>query len=95
MPAVIMCQDNLSCMVLLARGRSGGELTRHIDIRYFWMKDRVELYANVLTKPLQGSQFVSERGCQTGWPATEEKESKPVERAVESGKGARTVGFLV
>jgi hypothetical protein len=55
----------------------------------------VQGYTNVLTKPLQGSQFVYERGCLTGWPVTEEKESKPEERAVKSGKGARTVGFLV
>jgi hypothetical protein len=95
-------------MALLARGRSGGERSRHIDIRYFWMKDRVnrgeaeivhkgpsELYANVLTKPLQGSQFVYERGRLTGWPATEEKGNKPEERAVEPSKGARSVGFLV
>jgi hypothetical protein len=101
MPVVTVYQDNLSCMALLARGRSGGERSRHIDIRYFWMKDRVdrgeaeivhkgtsELYANVLTKPLQGSQFEYERGCLTGWPATEE-------RAVEPSKGTRSVGFLV
>ncbi len=80
-------QDNMSCMALLARGRSGGERSRHIDIRYFWTKDRVdrgdmiiehkgtaELYANLLTKPLQGSQFVFERECLTGWPKTERKE---------------------
>jgi hypothetical protein len=98
MPAVIVYQDNLWCMALLARGRSGGERTRHIGICYFWMKYRVdkgeaeivhkgtsELYANVLTKPLQGNQFVYERGCLTRWPATEEKESKPEERAVGQG----------
>ena len=26
-----------------------------------------EMYANVLTKPLQGSQFIYERQCLTGW----------------------------
>jgi hypothetical protein len=65
MLSVIVYQDNLSCMALLERGRSGGERTRHIDIRYFWLKDRLdrgeatvvhkgteELYANVLTKSL-------------------------------------------
>jgi hypothetical protein len=75
MSSVMVYQDNLSCVALLARGRSGGERTRDIEIRYFWMKDRedrseatimhkgtLELYANVLTKPLQGSQFVYERG---------------------------------
>ena len=42
MPAVTIYQDNMSCMALLARGRSGGERTRHIAIRYFWVKDRVD-----------------------------------------------------
>ena len=109
MPALIVYQDNMSCMALIARGRSGGERTRHIDIRYFWVKDRVdrgeatiihkgtaELYANVLTKPLQGSQFVYERGCLTGWPATVEEKSKPLEGATETvAKAARSVRFLV
>jgi hypothetical protein len=74
MGPVIMYQDNLSCMAMLARGRSGAERTRHIAIRYYWTKERVdngemkivhkgtkEMYANILTKPLQGSQFVYER----------------------------------
>jgi hypothetical protein len=64
MAPVVIFQDNMSCMALLARGRSGGERTRHIAIRYFWVKDRVnrkearivhkgtaEMYANLLTKP--------------------------------------------
>jgi hypothetical protein len=80
MPAVTILQDNQSCMALIARGRSGAERTRHIQIRYFWVKERVDkgeakieylrsedMYANVLTKPLQGAQFVRERGCLTGW----------------------------
>jgi hypothetical protein len=82
MPPVTVYQDNLSCMAMLARGRSGAERTRHIAIRYFWTKERVDMgemriehkgtkqmYANVLTKPLQGSQFVYERTCLTGWEA--------------------------
>ena len=108
-PAVIVYQDNMSCMALLARGRSRGERTRHIDIRYFWMKDRVdkgeasivhkgtaEMYANVLTKPLQGSQFVYERGCLTGWASAVKSESELHERVPEQKiKGARTVRFSV
>jgi hypothetical protein len=39
-------------------------------------RDSAELYANVLTKPLQGSQFVYERGCLTGWPSAKEEESE-------------------
>jgi hypothetical protein len=38
-------------------------------------KRSAELYANVLTKPLQGSQFVYERGCLTGWPMVVEGKS--------------------
>ena len=77
---VVIYQDNLSCMALIERGRSGAERTRHIDVRYFWLKERVErgeavvrhmgtadMYANMLTKPLQGAQFISEREALTGW----------------------------
>jgi Reverse transcriptase (RNA-dependent DNA polymerase) len=95
MPAVIIFQDNMSCMALVARGRSGGERTRHIDIRYFWVKDRVkrgeaviihkgtrEMYANILTKPLQGGQFRYERACLTGWPSEESKGVRASENTV-------------
>ena len=77
---VIIYQDNMSCMALVERGRSAAERTRHIDIRYFWMKERVDrgeavikhlgtklMYANLLTKPVQGSQYVKEREGITGW----------------------------
>ena len=73
-------QDNMSTMALVERGRSAAERTRHIDIRYFWVKERVmngemiirhlgtkEMYANLLTKPLQGAQFIAERDALTGW----------------------------
>ena len=82
MEPVTIYQDNQSCMALVERGRSGAERTRHIQIRYFWVKERVDtgevlvvylrsedMYANVLTKPLQGSQFRRERDGLTGWPA--------------------------
>jgi hypothetical protein len=42
MGPVILYQDNLSCMAMLARGRSGAERTRHIAIRYYWTKERVD-----------------------------------------------------
>ena len=35
-------QDNMSCMALIDRGRSTAERTRHIAIRYFWVKERVD-----------------------------------------------------
>ena len=80
MGPVTFYQDNTSTMALVARGKPGAERTRHIDIRYFWLADRVkrgdatvvhmctaEMYANILTKPLQGAQFIYERECLTGW----------------------------
>ena len=79
MEPVVIYQDNQSCTALVARGRSGAE-----QIRYFWVKERVDtgevrveylrsedMYANVLTKPLQGSQFQRERGGLTGWPTAD------------------------
>jgi hypothetical protein len=73
-------QDNMSCMALIKRGWSAAVRTRHIDIRYFWVKERVDMgeavikhlgtkdmYANLLTKPLQGMQFIAERDALTGW----------------------------
>ena len=78
--AITIYQDNMSCMALVERGRSAAERTRHVNIRYFWIKERVdngeaiikhlgtkEMYANLLTKPLQGVQFVSEKKALMGW----------------------------
>jgi hypothetical protein len=72
-PAVLH-QDNQSSMALIAKGYSTSDKTRHINIRYFFLKDRVdagelevrycpteEMLADLLTKPLQGQQFVTLR----------------------------------
>ena len=66
-------QDNKSTMALIERGRSGAEKTRHIDSKYFWLKEQISagtaivthlgaelMYANVLTKPIQAGQFKRE-----------------------------------
>ena len=64
-------QDNLSAMQLEENGReSSGQNTRHINIRYFFIKDRVangdivllhcptlDMIADFFTKPLQGKLF--------------------------------------
>ena len=64
-------QDNLSTKKLIINGiRSCGSGSRHIDIRYFWMKNRLdthnivveycpteEMLADFYTKPLQGALF--------------------------------------
>jgi hypothetical protein len=72
-------QDNMSTMALIERGRSAAERTRQIDICYFWVKERLDtgesiiknlgtkdMDANLLTKPVQGSQFITEREALTG-----------------------------
>ena len=70
MAAARVYQDNMSTIALAEKGRSTAERTRHINIRYFFVKDRVEageikieycptkdMLADVLTKPLQGNNF--------------------------------------
>ena len=77
---VVIYQDNTTCMALVKRGRSEAERTRNISVRYFWLRENVEkgeviirhkgtkdMYANVLTKPLQGAHFLHVRKCLTGW----------------------------
>jgi hypothetical protein len=67
----LLLQDNQSAMKLETNGRAScGQKSRHIDIRYFFMKDRIktenitivycpteEMLADFFTKPLQGSLF--------------------------------------
>jgi hypothetical protein len=76
----ILYQDNMSCMSLMKRGGPASERSRHIDIRHFWLSERAEkgevkivhmpterMVANILTKPVQGAQFVLERFDLTNW----------------------------
>jgi hypothetical protein len=57
-------------MALAVKGSAASDRTRHVSIRYYWMKDRVangeleivykptnEMLADALTKPLQGPAF--------------------------------------
>ena len=80
MGPVVVYQDNMSTLALVRRGRPGSERSRHINIRYFWLKEKVsdgeielqhirtkEMCANLLTKPVQGQQFVKELEDLTGW----------------------------
>jgi hypothetical protein len=79
LPAVI-CQDNQSTIALAEKGRSTSDRTRHIDIRYFFVKDLIErkeieieylktedMIADLLTKPLQGHKFRRLRGLALNW----------------------------
>ena len=67
----IIYQDNQSAILLAKNGRgSSSKRTRHINIRYFFVADRItskevkveycptgEMIADCFTKPLQGSLF--------------------------------------
>ena len=77
----IIYQDNMSTMALLQKGRSTSTKSKHIAIRFFWIKEQLDSGliqlefrptammgpANLLTKPLQGAQFIEERLQLTGW----------------------------
>jgi hypothetical protein len=72
----ILYQDNQSAIGLLKSGKSSFDKTKHIKIRYFWLKDRVDckdvlveymptedMISDILTKPLQGDLFIKLRRC--------------------------------
>ena len=65
---VTVYQDNMSCMALIEIGRSGAEKTKGEAL--IKQKGTVDMYANILKKPLQGAQFTSERDALTGWTDT-------------------------
>ncbi len=78
-PAKVI-QDNKSTITLTAKGRSTSDRTRHIHIRYFFVKDRVDsgevdieykstklMLADLLTKPLQGDLFRAMRRELLNW----------------------------
>jgi hypothetical protein len=67
---VKLYEDNESTIRLIQNGRSTSARTRHIDIRYFFIKDRInnddinltylptnKMRADLMTKPLQGHLF--------------------------------------
>ena len=73
-------QDNESTIKLLRNGqKSAGQRSRHIDIRYFWITDRLKqegigvqycpteiMLADFFTKPLQGNVFWAMRDVVQG-----------------------------
>ena len=75
MGPVTVNQDNTSTMSLIDNGKPSSDRSRHINIRYFWIKDRIgagevkivhlnttEMLADILTKPLAKDQFEVIRG---------------------------------
>ena len=77
----ILYQDNQSAMKIIANGkRSSGQKTKHMDNRYFWIKDRIgsenitveycpteKMLADFFTKPLQGNLFRKFRSVVMGY----------------------------
>ena len=68
---VILHQDNMSTIKMISNGQSTSQRTRHINVRYFFIKERVDekevdviytrsedMIADILTKPIQGKQFL-------------------------------------
>ena len=67
----ILYQDNTSAILLEKNGKeSSGKRTRHINIRYFYIKDRIahgdleikhcptdDMLGDFMTKPTQGKKF--------------------------------------
>ena len=74
-------QDNESAIKLERNGRmSAGLKSRHVNIRYFWIKDRtrehsitirhcptLKMLADFFTKPLQGALFTTFRDVVLGY----------------------------
>ena len=82
---------------MIENGRSTSKRTRHIDIRYFWAKEQVEveeiilqylpterMVADILTKPKQGDSFRKLKRVLTNW------ESEPEQKPFKAAKLDRT-----
>ena len=65
-----LMQDNMSTMKLAQNGRSTSDRTKHVDVRYFFVKQYLDngvmkiehcptkqMISDILTKPLQGESF--------------------------------------
>jgi hypothetical protein len=92
-------QDNESAIKLEKNGRmSAGPKSRHIDIRFFWIKDRVQkenilirhcptlqMLADFFTKPLQGALFRRFRDVLLGY-AHVDTLAQDLERHLEKEK---------
>ena len=65
---------------MIERGGSTLDRTRHVAIRYYWVKDRVDagevevvycptddMIADILTKPLVGELFITLRDALLNW----------------------------
>ena len=69
-PTTCLFQDNAASKILAEKGRASSARTRHINIRYFFIKDRIDsgelaveylptgdMVGDFLSKPVQGELF--------------------------------------
>jgi hypothetical protein len=76
----VLYEDNMSAMSLARNGRSNSDRTKHIKLRYFFIKQYLDsgefvlkhcttdrMIADILTKPLQGDHFESLRSILLGY----------------------------
>jgi hypothetical protein len=69
-PAIKLFQDNKSTITLAEKGWSSAGRTKHVDIKYFWIKEKIDeglvkiehlgtddMLADVLTKALPNEKF--------------------------------------
>jgi len=105
----ILMQDNQSTMKLLINGqKSSSKRTKHINVRFFFAKDVIdrgdmtveycptkEMWADVLTKPLQGELFRVMRsnlqGCDVKYhDVPNESDAKAVQKVAQKFAGVTT-----
>ena len=68
--ATLIFEDNEACIDLLQNGRPQGEMTRHLRLRLFWLKEHLdnmslrmahlpttEMRADLMTKGVTGAQW--------------------------------------
>ena len=91
-------QDNISTQLLMKNGKMlSGKKTKHIKAKFFFIKDRVdngeikvndcpteEMWADIMTKPLQGTAFRVMRAkfmnCPVNYKDPEDTELKPINK---------------
>jgi hypothetical protein len=69
-PAIKLFQDNKSAITLAEKGWSSAGRTKHVDIKYFWIKEKIQeklvmiehigtddMLADILTKALPNEKF--------------------------------------
>jgi hypothetical protein len=72
----VILQDNQSTIKLLEKGRASSQRTRHLNVRFFWLTEKIDdgdlkiqyeptksMVADILTKPLGAEQFGKLRRC--------------------------------